>query len=147
MNTNTNPFKAMVYDGVQMYHQSADDRVRAVASFGRAECDAALQLPSLQKTVATAVQRRLRFLSKFADQGSVANQAKNQQYLDYIAKLESAGKPITSYVYPECQGAIKTQAAPAGQAWDTLSSCPHCDELHLKLTTGTTAWAVRLATA
>lgn len=75
MSTYFNPFKAGVYNGVQMYHQSADDRVRAAASFDRAECEAALQLPNLQKTVVTAVQRRLRFLGKPAARGAVANQA------------------------------------------------------------------------
>ena len=68
MSTYFNPFKAGVYNGVQMYHQSADDRTRAVASFDRAECDAALQLPNLQKTVVAAVQRRLRYFEKVAAQ-------------------------------------------------------------------------------
>jgi hypothetical protein len=90
-----------------------------------------------------AVARAL--LEKHQDQQ--VSEAKKQQYLDYIAKLEAMGKPVTSYVCPECKGAIKTQAAPADQAWDTLSSCPHCEELHLKLTKGATAWAVRLPTA
>lgn len=142
MSADINPFRAGVYNDVQMYHQTADDRVRAVASFDRAECEAALQLPNLQKTVVTAVQHRLRSLAKVVAQRPVAHEVKKQQYLDYIAKLEAAGKPVTNYVCPECQGAIKTQAAPDGQGWDTLSSCPHCDELHLKFTEGATAWAV-----
>lgn len=64
MSTDINPFRAGVYNGVQMYHQTAEDRVRAVADFSRAECEAALQVPNLQKTVVTAVKRRLRLLDK-----------------------------------------------------------------------------------
>lgn len=59
-----NPFKAGVHSGVQTYHCVAEDRIRAAAWFDRAQCDAALKLPGLQKTVAAAVQRRLRYLDQ-----------------------------------------------------------------------------------
>lgn len=72
---------------------------------------------------------------------------KMHQYQDYIAKLQTMGKQIASYECPECKGEIKTQAAPAGEVWDTLSACPHCDEMHIKFTEGATARAVRMATA
>ena len=61
-----NPFKAARYGDTQCYHQTAEDRIRAVLDFDRAACTAALLLPDLQKTVATAVQRRLRYLDKVA---------------------------------------------------------------------------------
>ena len=61
-----NPFKASRYGDTQCYHQTAEDRIRAVLDFDRAVCTAALLLPDLQKTVATAVQRRLRYLDKVA---------------------------------------------------------------------------------
>lgn len=57
-----NPFAAGVYGGHQTYHMGADDRIAAVRRFDRAQCQAALALPHLQKTVASAVQRRLRQL-------------------------------------------------------------------------------------
>ena len=66
MSIDTNPFKAAVYNGVQMYHQTAEDRVRAVTDFSRSDCEAALQVPHLQKTVVAAVQRRLRYFGKVA---------------------------------------------------------------------------------
>lgn len=59
-----NPFKAAVHDGIQTYYGTAEDRIHCVSRFTRAECEAALQLPGLQKTVAAAVQRRLRHLDK-----------------------------------------------------------------------------------
>lgn len=62
----TNPFKAGVHSGVQTYHCVAEDRIRVAAWFNRAECEAALMLPGLQKTVAAAVQRRLRHFDKVA---------------------------------------------------------------------------------
>ncbi|GKS85571.1 hypothetical protein AVMA1855_15485 [Acidovorax sp. SUPP1855] len=70
-----NPFKAGVYGGVPTYHVTADDRLRLVSSFERAQCDAALLVPGLQKTVASAVHRRIRHLDRvatvvtFEDQG------------------------------------------------------------------------------
>lgn len=61
-----NPFKAGVHNGVQTYHCVAEDRIRVAAWFDRAQCDAALKLPGLQKTVAAVVQRRLRYFDKVA---------------------------------------------------------------------------------
>ena len=59
-----NPFKAAVYAGTQTYHTVAEDRMRVASRFTREECEAALQLPGLQKTVAEAVRRRVRHLDK-----------------------------------------------------------------------------------
>lgn len=64
MNTAANPFEAMVHEGQQLYHVSAEDRSRAASRFSRDQCNAALQLTGLQKTVIAAVQRRLRYLDK-----------------------------------------------------------------------------------
>lgn len=61
-----NPFKAAIYNGQQLYHLSAEDRARAVTWFDRAQCDAALKLQGLQKSVEAAVKRRLRHFDKVA---------------------------------------------------------------------------------
>lgn len=87
---NTNPFKAAIYDGTQLYHQTAEDRICAAASFDRAQCEAALQLPNLQKTVATAVQRRLRYLEKIAVRLEFEDHG--QDFLDW--DLDANGKVI-----------------------------------------------------
>ena len=69
------PFKAGCYGGAQTFHVAAEDRIRAVEYFDRRQCAAALQVPGVQKTVAAAVQRRLRYLDRvrmrlhFDDQG------------------------------------------------------------------------------
>ena len=62
----TDPFKAEVLHGMQTYYCTVEDRVRAVAWFDRARCEAALALPDIQKTVAAAVQRRLRYFDRVA---------------------------------------------------------------------------------
>lgn len=61
-----NPFKAGRYSGTQLYPLSAEDRIHVVKDFDRAACNAALLVPGLQKTVAAAVKRRLRYLDKVA---------------------------------------------------------------------------------
>jgi hypothetical protein len=58
------PFLAATYEGEQFYDIVAEDRIRRVKHFDRAQCLAALALPDLQKTVARAVQRRLRLLER-----------------------------------------------------------------------------------
>lgn len=63
---NTNPFQAGMHNGVQTYHCVAEDRIRSAALFDSAQCEAALKLPDLQKTVTAAVQRRQRYLGKVA---------------------------------------------------------------------------------
>lgn len=71
--TGDNPFKAFTYPSdhgpVQAYHCAADDRLRALASFDQAQCEAALRLPGLQAVVRNALERRLRKLAKDAARG------------------------------------------------------------------------------
>lgn len=62
----SNPFKAIVVDGKQLYHTGVEDRVRMVQTFNQEQCQAALQVDGLQKTVSTAISRRLRALDKQA---------------------------------------------------------------------------------
>lgn len=59
-----NPFLAATYEGREFYDIVAEDRIRRVKHFDRAQCLAALALPDLQKTVARAVERRLRQLER-----------------------------------------------------------------------------------
>lgn len=60
----SNPFKSIVVDGRQTYHTVVEDRVRMVHSFTEAQCHAAFLVEGLQKTVAAAVERRLRQIHK-----------------------------------------------------------------------------------
>jgi ParB family chromosome partitioning protein len=65
--TTQNPFLCYFNDGVETHQAeniSAEDRIDAVRKFNAAECEAALVLPDLQKTVKTAIERRIRELGK-----------------------------------------------------------------------------------
>jgi len=61
-----NPFTVTVYGSHPTYHVTVDDRIAAVRRFDRAQCQAALALPGLQKTVARAVHTRLRQIEREA---------------------------------------------------------------------------------
>lgn len=86
----TNPFLAGVYDGVQTQKVSADDRVQAVKYFNRAQCEAALKVNGLQKTVEAAVQRRLRHYAKVAI--TITFEDHGQDFLEW--DLDTNGKVI-----------------------------------------------------
>lgn len=62
-----------------------------------------------------------------------------ERHEDYIARLRARGDEITNYECPDCGGVIDTMAAPEGESWDTLSTCPHCEGLHMKFTNGSSA--------
>lgn len=64
MTTTQNPFAVQLHGGIQAYTCSADDRISRVQHFDRKQCLAALALPDLQRTVARAVERRLRQLER-----------------------------------------------------------------------------------
>lgn len=59
-----NPFATGVYYGHQTYLVTVDDRCAAARRFDRAQCEAALRVPDLQKTVLNAVRARLRQLDR-----------------------------------------------------------------------------------
>lgn len=59
-----NPFKANCYAGIQTYHLTVEDRLNAVKAFDQAQCEAALRVAGLQKTVERAIQSQLRRLKR-----------------------------------------------------------------------------------
>lgn len=68
-----NPFKSFTYQSdhgpVQTYHCDADGRLRVLASFDKAQCEAGLLVPGLQAVVRNALERRLRKLARDAAYG------------------------------------------------------------------------------
>lgn len=87
---NTNPFKAGIHAGVQTYYGTVEDRLNAVARFDRAQCEAALQVPALQKTVESAARRRLRWLDKVVTR--IHFEDHHQDFLRW--ELDAKGKVI-----------------------------------------------------
>lgn len=60
------PFKAGCYGGFQTYYLTVEDRNRRVKEFTLSECQAALGIPDLQKSVERAVRRRIYRLEREA---------------------------------------------------------------------------------
>ena len=70
---NRHPFYSGTYDGHDCVHQGAESRVEVVKGMTAEQCHAALKLPHLQKTVITALNRRLMKLEKLKiNQGETA---------------------------------------------------------------------------
>ena len=62
-----------------------------------------------------------------------------QRYTEYNDRLKASGARMLSFNCPACSQSIETQAATKGDTWDTLSTCPHCEALFMKITTYKTA--------
>lgn len=90
MSTRTSPFHAGVYNGIQTEHVSVDDRLQAVKHFNRAQCEAALKVQGLQKTVETAVRRRLHQYAQVAT--TITFEDHGQDFLEW--DLDVQGKVI-----------------------------------------------------
>lgn len=58
------PFYVATYNGRDTYDVTAADRLLRVQRFSLEQCQAALELPSLQTTVRTALERRIRKLNR-----------------------------------------------------------------------------------
>ena len=64
-----------------------------------------------------------------------------KQQLDaYNARLKQHGHTLITLECPHCQCLIETQAAPAGEKWDSLATCPSCERIYMKLTDGSKAY-------
>jgi len=60
------PFYAGSYGGHDCYAQTVPDRLEMVSRFDHATCQQALQLSPMQKSVVTALERRIRQLEREA---------------------------------------------------------------------------------
>lgn len=62
----THPFYAATYNGRPTHHADAASRLLRVQRFTAEQCQAALELDDLQKSVRTAIERRIRKLQREA---------------------------------------------------------------------------------
>ena len=60
----TNPFLRSRLDGMWIGAITADDRIAMVQDFSAAQCEQALTVPGLQKTVIRALRARMRRLTR-----------------------------------------------------------------------------------
>lgn len=68
-----------------------------------------------------------------------------QKHDEFIAKVKAAGKKTLIYTAPCCGKSIEDPAAPKGDWWDTLATCPHCNEIYMKVSTSTSITATLVA--
>lgn len=66
-----------------------------------------------------------------------------RRHNEYIAKCAARGDKLLTYTVPCCGGEMQDIAAPEGQTWDTLATCPHCGECYIKITHHTFIEALR----
>lgn len=54
-------------------------------------------------------------------------------YQEYIDRLKSQGKPIATYICPNCGEQIETlKPDNTDDIYDSSTICPHCGGLHFK---------------
>lgn len=63
-------------------------------------------------------------------------------YTECNDRLKAGGAKLVSFPCPACNSGIETLPAPKGEQWDSLSSCPHCEALYMKITKGKNAFGV-----
>lgn len=56
-----------------------------------------------------------------------------QECEDYFANAIAHGVPVASFNCPCCAEQLKTFAPKKGEAWDSLSTCWHCDSPFVKV--------------
>lgn len=64
-------------------------------------------------------------------------QTLKQKHEAYIAKIKAGRGKTLTFKAPCCGAEIEDRAALKGETWDTLTTCPHCGELFMKVATST----------
>lgn len=57
-------------------------------------------------------------------------------YAAHIVRLRAEGKPLLTYACPCCDEAIDIQRPGVGEIWDSMIICPHCDDMHFRISYG-----------
>ncbi|WP_071598885.1 hypothetical protein [Erwinia tracheiphila] len=60
-----------------------------------------------------------------------------EKYSAFIERVKNNNVPILAFCCPHCKSAILTLAPPACETWDSMSTCPYCDGIFMKITTHT----------
>ncbi|WP_153117405.1 hypothetical protein [Rhodocyclus tenuis] len=58
-----------------------------------------------------------------------------QQHEEYLARVKAKGAKTLTFVTPCCGKTVEDMAAHAGETWDTLATCPHCETIYWKVAT------------
>ena len=58
-----------------------------------------------------------------------------KQHEEYISKYKSKGGQVLTYKTPCCKKLLESPKPSAGEQWDSLTRCPYCDEIFMKIST------------
>lgn len=58
-----------------------------------------------------------------------------QKYQAFILRCKASGTPLLRFTCPQCSNDIETPAAPHGDEWDSISTCPFCGTVYMKVVT------------
>ncbi|EKN3971057.1 hypothetical protein ACULTK_004544 [Yersinia enterocolitica] len=58
-----------------------------------------------------------------------------QKYQVFISRCRANGTPLLRFTCPQCNSDIETLAAPHGDEWNSISTCPFCDVVYMKVVT------------
>lgn len=62
-------------------------------------------------------------------------QGLKEQHEAHIAGVIASGGRVLEYTTPCCGKPLTTQAPIRGETWDSLTACPYCDGLFMKVVT------------
>lgn len=65
-----------------------------------------------------------------------------EQHIAFIAKARAHGYKVASYTTPCCKATLETRMPSSGK-WDALTTCPHCGDMFMKITTPTEIFATQ----
>lgn len=57
-----------------------------------------------------------------------------RMYLLHVQALVGNGAKTIAYSCPACNHELITQAAGKSEVWDSISTCPYCGKVYLKVT-------------
>ena len=58
-----------------------------------------------------------------------------QRHLEYIEAVRAKGRRVLAYAPPCCGTVTETPVPHDSAMWETLTVCPHCGELGMKVVT------------
>jgi hypothetical protein len=63
------------------------------------------------------------------------------RYTAFVERAKASRTPLVKFSCPACRQVIETIPAPKGEVWDSLSTCPHCEALFMKVISETSVEA------
>lgn len=58
-----------------------------------------------------------------------------QDYRVFISRCRANGAPLLRFKCPQCNRDIETLAATQGDEWNSISICPFCNAIYMKVVT------------